>query len=126
MSLPDAIQTWARNADLDTIRTAAKQDVYNLVLDLSDSVRRRRASRRHDDFSVRAFAVKPCACGAPQKRRWGLTAQRGRARRRSANALTIMLRLITVRGCRTMSDRSSAGFFTRCRPTSTTATSPPP
>jgi hypothetical protein len=42
------------------------------VLNLSDSVRRRHALRRHDDRSVRAFAVKPRACGAPQKAALGL------------------------------------------------------
>jgi hypothetical protein len=29
--------------------------------------------------ALRRFAVKPRACGAPRKRRWGLTARRGRA-----------------------------------------------
>jgi hypothetical protein len=49
---------------------------YSISRTVSDDGR---ASRRHNGRSVRAFAVKPRACGAPQKRRWGLTAWRGRA-----------------------------------------------
>jgi hypothetical protein len=49
---------------------------YSISRTVSDDDAHR---RRHDDRSHRAFAVKPRAYGAPQKRHWGLTARRGRA-----------------------------------------------
>ena len=69
-------------------------------------------TRRHDGRSVRASAVKPRACGAPQKRRWGLTAWRGRAIPVTVPPMPHHDAPVNHRtGCRTMSDRSSAGFL---------------
>jgi hypothetical protein len=67
----------------------------------------------HDGRSVRAFAVKPRACGAPQKRRWGLTAWRGRAIPVTVPPMPHDDAPVNHRTrCRTTSDRSSAGFLT--------------
>src|SRR4051794_26957233 len=79
---------------LTSRRTVMCRIWYSISRTVSDDDAHR---RRHDDRSDRAFAVKPRAYGAPQKRHWGLTARRGRAipGDRAANALTTMLRLIT-------------------------------
>src|SRR5215831_5835765 len=61
---------------------------YSISRTVSDDDAHR---RRHDDRSDRAFAVKPRAYGAPQKRHWGLTARCGRA-----NPAAVLI-LITAR-----------------------------
>jgi hypothetical protein len=62
--------------------------------------------------TARVINIEKSPVGAPRTRRWGLTARRGRANPATVPLMhSLRCSIIKANGCRTTSDRSSAGFL---------------